>query len=108
MRFLRLVVLSIILPAVPLISGATASVARAESPPPRLALAKDPGPAKTTMVDVPPTTRMSGAPAPAEPDSGRSSWWVWAVVAAGVAGVVALVVTTSAKDPGCPAGRVCH
>jgi hypothetical protein len=30
------------------------------------------------------------------------------VVAAGVAGVAALVVTTSGKDPTCPSGRVCH
>jgi hypothetical protein len=110
MRFLRLKFLSLILPVFLFISGAIASVARAESPsaPARLALAKDPAPARRQMVDVPPSTRMSDAPATAEPESGRSAWWVWAVIAAGVAGVAALIVTTSGKDPGCPSDRVCH
>jgi hypothetical protein len=108
MRFLRLTVsfLSVFL----LVSGAVASVARAESPsaPARLALAKDPAPAKPPMVNPPTSTRMSDAPEPAPSDPGRSAWWVWAVIAAGVAGVAALVVTTSGKDPGCPSDRVCH
>ncbi len=51
---------------------------------------------------------MSDAPAPAQPESQRSAWWVWAVIAAGVAGVATLVVTTSGKDPACPSDRVCH
>jgi hypothetical protein len=100
MRFPKLRFLSLVLPVF-----LFAAVVRAESPSskPRLALASDPAPAKPSMVDVP----MSDAPAPAEPES-HSRWWVWAVVAAGVAGVAALVVTTSGKDPACPSGRVCH
>jgi hypothetical protein len=110
MRFLRLTVVSLVLPVFLFVSGAVASVARAESPSAsaRLALAKDPTPARPSMVDTPANTRMSDAPAPAEPESGHSAWWVWAVIAAGVAGVAALVVTTSGKDPGCPSDRVCH
>lgn len=50
----------------------------------------------------------SGASA-TDPGSGPSPWWVWAFVAAGLAGVVALVATASSgKDPACPSDRVCH
>jgi hypothetical protein len=59
-------------------------------------------------VDTPKSTRMSDTAEPVQSDSGRSAWWVWAVIAAGVAGVAALVLTTSGKDPGCPSDRVCH
>lgn len=109
MRFPKLTFLSLVLPVFWLVAGACAAVARAESQSsvPRLALASDPTPAKPAMVDVPASTRMSDTPAPAEPES-HSRWWVWAVVAAGVAGVAALVVTTAGKDPTCPSGRVCH
>jgi len=110
MRFLKLTFPSLVLPMFLFVSGATVGVAHADSTskPPRLALAKDPGPAKDQMVDTPKTTRMSDAPEPTQSDSGRSAWWVWAVIAAGVAGVAALVVTTSGKDPACPSDRVCH
>lgn len=109
MRFPKLTLLSLVLPAFLLVAGASAPGARAESrsPVPRLALASEPAPSKPSMVDVPASTRMSDAPAPAEPES-HSRWWIWALVAAGVAGVAALVVTTSGKDPSCPSDRVCH
>jgi hypothetical protein len=107
MRFLKLT-LSLFLPVILLVSGAMASVARAESPSARLALAKDPAPAKPSMVETPKNTRMSDTPAPADSDSKHSAWWVWAVIAAGVAGVAALAITSSGKDPGCPSDRVCH
>jgi hypothetical protein len=105
MRFPKLTLVSLVLPVFMLF----ATVARAESTSraPRLALASDPAPAKPKMVDVPASTPMSDTPTPAEHEW-HSKWWVWAVVAAGVAGVAALVVTTSGKDPTCPAGRVCH
>ncbi len=109
MRFPKLAV-SIVLPVFLMISSRSATEARAESasPSPRLALASDPAPARPSMVEVPASTRMSDAPAPAQPESQRSSWWVWAVIAAGVAGVAALVVTSSGKDPACPSDRVCR
>src|SRR5581483_7525736 len=108
MRFPRLTVLSIVLPVLLFVAGAVASVARAESPSasPRLALAKEPAPAHPSMVDTPADTRMSDTPAAAKPESWHSAWWVWAVIAAGVAGVAALAVTSSGKDPGCPSDRV--
>jgi len=107
MRLLRLT-LSSFLSVFLLVSCAMATVARAESPPARLALAKDPASVKPSMVDTPTSKRMSDAPEPAPSDSGRSAWWVWAALAAGVAGVAALVLTTSGKDPGCPSDRVCR
>jgi hypothetical protein len=98
------------LPVFLFVAGACAAVAHAESTPraPRLALANEPAAAHPAMVDTPKSTRMSDSAAPAESDSGHSAWWVWAVIAAGVAGVAALVLTTSGKDPGCPSDRVCH
>jgi hypothetical protein len=108
MRFPKLTALSRFLPIVLFISIASVATARAESPAPRLALANQPASAHPAMVDVPATTRMSDTPAPAQPESQRSSWWVWALIAAGVAGVAALVVTSSGKDPACPSDRVCH
>ena len=110
MRFPRLTVFSIVLPVFLFVAGTVPSVARAESPSasPRLALAKDPAPARPSMVETPADTRMSDTPAPTQRESWHSPWWVWAVIAAGVAGVAALAVTSSGKDPGCPSDRVCH
>src|SRR3954471_12718183 len=110
MRFPRLTVPSMVLPVFLFVAGACAALAHAESTPhaPRLALANQPAAAHPAMVDTPKSTRMSDTAEPAQSDSGRSAWWVWAVIAAGVAGVAALVVTTSGKDPGCPSDRVCH
>src|SRR5437660_3346015 len=107
MRFPRLTVPSMVLPIFLFVAGA---LAHAESTPraPRLALASEPAAAHPAMVDTPKTTHMSDTAQPAQSDSGRSAWWVWAVIAAGVAGVAALVLTTSGKDPGCPSDRVCH
>jgi hypothetical protein len=99
-----------VLPVFLFVAGACATLAQAESTPraPRLALANQPAAAHPAMVDTPKSTRMSDATEPAQSDSGRSPWWVWAVIATGVAGVAALVLTTSGKDPGCPSDRVCH
>jgi len=109
MRFPKLTFSSLVLPVFLLIAGA-GSIARAESTPdaPRLALANDPAAARPAMVDAPATSRPSDEPAPAQPESQRSSWWVWAVIAAGVVGVATLVVASSGKDPSCPSDRVCH
>ena len=104
MRFPKLRFLSLVLPV---FLFAAVAGAESRSPNPRLALASDPAPSKPSMVDVPASTPMSDTPAPAQPES-HSAWWVWAVVAAGVAGVAALVVTTSGKDPACPSDRVCR
>jgi hypothetical protein len=75
--------------------------------PARLALSSDPGAGRHAMVDAP-GARMGDAPAPAERTSSASPWWVWVAIAAGVAGVAALVLTTQGKDPACPSDRVCH
>jgi hypothetical protein len=108
MRFLKLTFSSLFLPVflfLALFLACAGSLARAESTPgkPRLALANDPVPAHPAMVDAP-----APSDAAAQPESQRSSWWVWALIAAGVAGVAALVVVSSGKDPACPSDRVCH
>jgi hypothetical protein len=72
----------------------------------RLALAGEPGAAHPVMVDVP--ERATDTPASAPSSTHASPWWVWAAVAAGVAGVAALVFTSSGKDPSCPGDRVCR
>ena len=72
----------------------------------RLALAGEPGALHPVMVDVP--ERATDTPAAAPSSRSVSPWWVWAAVAAGVAGVAALVLTSSGKDPSCPGDRVCR
>jgi hypothetical protein len=85
------------------------SPARAESHEPpagvRLALAAAPATAGGALaIDEP--GEPGDAPTPAAPSS-RSPWWVWAFIAASVAGVAALVVTSSGKAPTCPGDRTC-
>jgi len=81
--------------------------ARAESktPPAQLALAAPPAPHTVALVDPP---RSSDDPAPAKPASGIATWWPWLVVAAGAAGVAAVIFAASGRDPSCPSGRVCQ
>jgi hypothetical protein len=85
------------------------ATARADrAPPTRLALSKDPAaPPRPTMVDAP-APHPADPPAAAESSTHRSNWWVWAAVAVAAAGVAALVVTSSGKDPSCPGDRVCR
>jgi hypothetical protein len=60
-----------------------------------------------SLVDEP--GRTAPAAHGSEHGSGSSPWWVWAFVAAGLAGVVALVaLSSSGKDPACPSDRVCR
>jgi hypothetical protein len=77
------------------------------APTARLALSSDPGAGRHAMVDAP-GARMGDAPATTERTSSASPWWVWVAIAAGVAGVAALVLTTQGKDPTCPSDRTCH
>ncbi len=84
------------------------ATARAEPAPTRLALSNDPAAApRPTMVDAP-AQHPANAPAAAGSSTHASTWWVWAAVAVAAAGVAALVVTSSGKDPSCPGDRVCR
>jgi hypothetical protein len=52
----------------------------------------------------PASTDSTGSGSAASP----ASWWVWAAIGAAAVGVGALIFLSSAKDPSCPAGRVCQ
>ena len=74
----------------------------------RLTLAAAPATGGPLAIDAP-GAPAGDAPTTATPPTG-SPWWVWALIAAGVAGVAALVVTSSGsfgKDPSCPSDRTC-
>jgi hypothetical protein len=81
--------------------------ARAEtrSAPAQMALISSPAANAVVLVDTP---RRLGGDEPTAAPQAHSSWWPWALIAVGVVGVAALVITSNGGDPACPAGRVCQ
>jgi hypothetical protein len=88
-------------------AGLRAAPARAaaEYRPPSLNLAlAAPATAPKTVALVK-TPGATDEDAPATP--AHTTWWPWALIAAGAAAVGAVVFIASGRDPACPGGRVC-
>src|SRR5664279_4972119 len=81
------------------------TLARADtkSTPAQLALISTPATSAVVLVDAP-RPPSGDAPAPATSEA-HTSWWPWVLIAAGVAGVAAVVLISSGGDPACPPGR---
>jgi hypothetical protein len=74
----------------------------------KLALLTPPTPPATSTVALVDTPRATGSDVPTAPKTARTPWWPWLLIAAGAAGVAALVFTSAGKDPACPSGRTCQ
>jgi hypothetical protein len=90
-------------PAPATIDGPGSTTPRALAP-----AAAPPTATGTTALVMTPPRPAEARPAAAAPAHSRSPWWVWAVIAAGIAGLAAIVVTSAGKDPACPADRSCR
>lgn len=69
-----------------------------------LALAAPP---RTVALVKAPRATDDDAPVAPPATAAHTTWWPWALIAAGAGAVVALVFINSGRDPACPAGRTC-
>jgi hypothetical protein len=114
MAFLKLIVRHLGLPALVICAIGLVQPAAADPEPAAAALSLSLS-AETALATMMFDDAPSGPSEPAqvsdtkpEPKRQTSSWWVWALLGVAAAGVGAVVLTSTGKDPACPAGRVCH
>ena len=72
-----------------------------------LALAAPPAASRTVALVKTPRATDDDAPVATPAAAAHTTWWPWALIAAGAGAVAALIFINSGRDPACPAGRTC-